>query len=222
MNDPASQESENQPCDRSNDSSKRAKGHSLSSTNAAASVGKRRKLYTTRESTDTSTSDRSLIPRWISHGGLYQNNAPLQDIISDPLLAEKNLPKDPLLEASWGADDLFVYDQDKIPGNSSSTPKTNGSRAKLSRLRDFAFDTLAEVDEAVDGDFLFDTARSENTRPRWQQNPKPDILLIWKQREDRPANLAGLPRFPLLEEEEEEEEIVRYSMVIPSEPATTA
>jgi hypothetical protein len=45
---------------------------------------------------------------------------------------------------------------------------------------------------------------------------------MWKQREDRPANLAGLPRFPLLEEEEEEEEIVRYSMVIPSEPATTA
>jgi hypothetical protein len=213
------------PCDRSNDSSKRAKGHSIVSTNAAASVGgKRRKLCTS--TAKESTADTT----------------PLQDRISDPLLKafEKNLPQD-LVEASR-ADDLFVDDQDKIRGNFAST-ENNGSRPKLSRLHDFVFDALAEVDdEEVDGDFLFDTKSSmrrlsatvsENARPRRQQNQNPDIqsatpkpsFLIWKRGDDRPANL-GLPQFPLLVEEEEgeiavaEDGTTRY-MVIPPDPTTT-
>jgi hypothetical protein len=150
------------------------------------------------------------------------------------------------MEAICWADDLLVVDQDKIPGgNSASTDENNASRAKLSsRLQeDFVFDhALAEVDEEVDsGDFLFDTslslrrlsamAGSNNSRPSYQpQNPNPGIqpstkpsFLIWKQREDRPANL-GLPHFPLLEEEEEEIVVAEEgrSMLIPPEPTTTA
>jgi hypothetical protein len=232
----AYQDSENdRPCDRSN-SSKRA----LVSTHAgaAASVGKRHKLSTAKENTDTS----SMIPPSII-GGLYQSYAPLQASISVPLLEdfETNLPHAPLMEASW-ADDLFVDDQGKIPGNSASSTENNGSTTKLSRLQDFVFESLAGVNEIVDCDYLFDTssslrrlsaAGSEATRPRphRQQNTNPDIqpamkpsFLIWKQQQQaRPANL-GLPQFPVLEDEEEGEMIVvadeGKSMLIPPEPTT--